>query len=112
MWGSTHFYVTLSLHFCVNLIVKKAQNFMMMAWEGYLSLHKFAGFPAFHLNLSKPFVCSILLKCGYESIFDTNFGGVIQTWTGQYYKDVNYRKVQKKFCFDVLALQNLDGLLS
>ena len=84
----------------------------MMAWEGYLSLHKFAEFPAFHLNPSKPFVCPILLNCGYESLSDTNSGGFIQTWAGQYYKDVNYLKVQKKFFFGVLTLQNLDGLLS
>ena len=84
-----------------------------MAWEGYLSLHKFAGFPVFHLDHSKPFVCRILLKSGHEYyLSDTNFGGFMQTWAGQYHKDVNYLKIQKKFCFGVLTLQNLDGLLS
>ena len=85
---------------------------MMVAWEGYLSLHKVAGFPAFHLNHSKPFVCLILLRSGHESLSDTSFGGFVQTWAGQYYKDVNCLKIQKKFCFGVLTLQNLDGLLS
>ena len=85
---------------------------MMVAWEGYLSLDKFAGFPAFHLNHSRPFICPILLRSGHESLSDTNFGVFIQTWTGQYYKDVNYLKIQKKFYFCVLTLQNLDGLLS
>ena len=85
---------------------------MMVAWESYLSLHKFAGFPSLHLNHKKPFVCPILLKSGHESLSDTNFDGFIQTWAGQYYKDVNYLKIQKKFCFGVVTLQNLDGLLS
>ena len=35
---------------------------MVVAWEGYLSLHKFAGFLAFHLNHSKPFVRPSLLS--------------------------------------------------
>ena len=50
----------------------------MVAWESYLGLHKFAGFPAFHFNHSKPFVCPILLKSGHESLSDTSFGGFIQ----------------------------------
>ena len=58
---------------------------MMVAWEGYLNLRKSAGFPAFHLNHSKPFVCPILLKSGHES---TNFGDFIETWASQYYKHV------------------------
>ena len=44
----------------------------MVAWEGYFSLHKFAGFSAFHLNHSKPFVCPILVRSGHESLSDTN----------------------------------------
>ena len=51
---------------------------MIVAWEGYFSFHKFAGFPAFHFNHSKPFVCPILLKCGHESLSDTNFGNFVQ----------------------------------
>ena len=84
----------------------------MVAWDAYLSLNKFAGFLAFHLNPCKQFICPILLNCGHESLSDTNSGGLMQTWAGQYHKDVDYLKVQKKFCFGVLTLKNLDGLLS
>ena len=30
-------------------------------------------------------------------------GSFIQTWAGQYYKDVNYLKIQKKFCFQLVS---------
>ena len=53
-----------------------------------------------------------MIKSGHESLSDTSFSGFIQTWAGQHYKRVNYLKIQKKFCFGVLTLQNLDGLLS
>ena len=73
----------------------------MVAWEGYFSLHKFAGFSAFHLNHSKPFACPILLRSGNESLSDTNL--VVSYKLGQV-NTVNYLKIPKKFCFGVLTL--------
>ena len=68
------------------------------------SLHKFAGFSAFHLNRSKPFVCPILLRSGNESLSDTNL--VVSYKLGQV-NTVNYLKIPKEFCFGVLTLKSL-----
>ena len=51
----------------------------MVAWEGYLSLHKFAGFPAFHLKQNRTNKWLTMIKSGHESLSDTNIAGFVQT---------------------------------
>ena len=63
---------TPSLHFCVNLIVKKAQHFIMVAWKVTSANINLQDFPPSTLIIVSDFFCPILLRSGSESLSDTN----------------------------------------